>query len=140
MTKYLISFLLLFFCSIVIASASDLIWDPSEGTVKGYKIYSTDSDNVTKGKVILPGDYSANDTTVRFNDFPRRLNLKAGETYKLSVTAWNDYGESGHSNVVSYKRKIFEPENTEWPSVITLTVTVPVDCAVCNTSTRHHLN
>lgn len=110
--------------------ASDLAWDPSAGGPDGYKIYTTDSNGVSKGKVIKPGDYSANATRVRYSDFEKKLNLKVGETYMIYVTAWNDYGESGPSNTVSYDRPAFVPENSEWPSLVTVTVTVPVNCEI----------
>jgi hypothetical protein len=122
---------LLFFISLVMAAvlflicqaeAKDCSWGPSTGGPEGYKIYSTDSDNVTMGKVLMPAEYEENATAIYYRDFDEKLNLVAGETYTMWVTAWNQYGESGPSNTIEYTREEYTPESTEWPDIVNITV------------------
>jgi len=73
------------------AAGVTLAWDPSEGEVKGYRIYygtqshnytmSVDAGNVTQFTV---------------------SGLDEGKTYYFVVRAYNEVGESGDSNEVTW--------------------------------------
>jgi len=77
----------------VTVNATDLRWDASS-SADGYTVYFTDN----AGEQF---NYDAGaDTFVTDIDF--KLNLAYGTTYEFFVRAYNEAGESGDSNSVSY--------------------------------------
>lgn len=75
-----------------VVSAADLKWDASTGA-DGYKIY-----------------YNSNSKLVSETQIDiTELNLIPGIEYTMSVTAWNQMGESAPSNSVLYMLPSFTP-------------------------------
>ena len=77
--------LIVLFFTPTIISAETLVWDASSGTVNGYNVYYGTT----------PGDQSnyrdvGNVTQLDLNNLP----LSEGVTYYLSVSAYNEAGES----------------------------------------------
>lgn len=75
------------------AHAAALHWNPSSGTVDGYKVYySTSSSNLSTSKDV------GNVTSYNLDKFPLSENVQ----YYFSVTAYNNAGESPYSPQTSY--------------------------------------
>jgi len=75
----------------VFAATIHLAWDPSSGTVTGYRIYYGTSSGSYPNKVDVG---NVTECTIS--------NLQEGVTYYFVARAYNDYGESGNSNEVSW--------------------------------------
>ena len=90
-----LSFLIVLFAGFVVSStyAEILVWDPSTGTVDGYRIHYGTSQNNFDNSVDV-GD--ANEYSLDL------LPLAENVTYYFVVTAINQAGESDHSNMVSF--------------------------------------
>lgn len=70
-----------------------LAWDPSSGTVTGYRIYYGQSSGV----------YPSNKEVGNVTQYSLSgLGLEENKTYHFVVRAYNDVGESGNSNEVSW--------------------------------------
>ena len=84
------------------AYAEILVWDPSTGTVDGYRIHYGTSQNNFDNSVDVGNvtEYSLDS-----------LSLAENVTYYYVVTAFNEAGDSDRSNVVS-----FTPGDTTPPS------------------------
>jgi hypothetical protein len=90
--------LVLFFSTDVLAEPY-LAWDPSSGTVSGYRIYYGQS----------PGARTSSKEVGNVTQFPLSgLGLEEKKTYYFVTRAYNDVGESGDSNEVSWT----VPDNT----------------------------
>jgi len=75
-------------------AAGTLMWNPSTGTVQGYKVYYGTTNNG-------PYPNSANAgtaTSYALNNLP----LQEGATYYFVVRAYNPAGESANSNQISH--------------------------------------
>lgn len=83
------------------AASVRFAWNASEGTVTGYRIYY----GTTQGS--YPNRVEVGNETEHTVD-----GLDDGVTYYFVVRAYNDYGESGNSNVV------------QWPEPDTLSITI----------------
>lgn len=91
----------LFSCSLILAfllpcqalAEPYLAWDPSSGTVSGYRIYYGQS----------PGTHPLSKDVGNVTQYSLSgLNLEESKTYYFITRAYNDVGESGDSNEVSW--------------------------------------
>ena len=80
-----------FIDSVVFGAQVHLAWDPSSGKVDGYRIYygTTPGNHPIKIEVGNVTDYLV-------------TGLKDGTTYYFVIRAYNQYGESGDSNEISW--------------------------------------
>jgi len=103
MKKTIARILMMFLFPIMALAGATLQWDAPEGQVDGYIIYynewSQDVGSVTEFDVA-------------------GLNLQPGVDYAITVTAYNDAGESEKSNAVSYTQAAFVPDEKPCPVVI----------------------
>jgi len=118
MKKLLLVLAIVLITSIV--NAASLVWDASTGNVNGYVVYYTLTENVDdpqeawNSKKIEQG--------VMVENIRATLNLNAGSEYFFYVTAYNDAGQSGKSNTVTYVvPKYIPPED----SVLEQTIVIP---------------
>ncbi len=116
--KMTLSFLLLFstllFCKVGSAAQIKLAWDANtESDVAGYKIYYGTS----------PKSYSASVDVGNVTSY-HLTGLKGGQTYYLTVTAYNtSRSESSYSGEVSGVATEPTPPVTETPPTVTTTPT-----------------
>ncbi len=89
---FLIAAILLTICGVSL-HASVLKWNASTGDVSGYKIYY----GLSQGSYLFSEDVG-NVTQYSLDKF----SLSEGTTYYFVVRAYNAFGESGDSNVVTY--------------------------------------
>ena len=120
-------------CVLMVAApviAEDLItnklaWDPAQGAT-GYIIYGLNAETgLTQQNPMIQQDVG--NVTV----YPLApLNSPPGVTFNFAVSAYNQAGESGLSNIVSWTRPAFTPPQNitlppiQGPATVTITVTV----------------
>ena len=113
-SKYLRSYILvvtmLFFSTILARASVTFAWDPNpEPDVIGYRLhYGTQSG--VYSTILDIGNYVSETLT----------NLQAGNTYYVTVTAYNSVGESGYSNEVSITTPSNPPSGTPEVKLIPL--------------------
>jgi len=109
MKKLLITLLLLLFA--VPCFGAMLSWNASERST-GYLVYhneySNDVGNVTE-----------------LADFENTLNLVAGIDYSISVSAYNEYGESAKCDAIMFTRQAFIPDTNPGPVIINIPLDTP---------------
>lgn len=101
--------------------AADLAWDyPSDwAEIEGYIVYfnetgETDNPHI---KNVAKTDLVEDGVTVTYAGSEPKLNLQIGQTYDLFITAWNEAGESGASNIVVYEMPAaYQPPSDNLPS------------------------
>ncbi len=105
------------------AATIHLAWDPSSGTVNGYRIYYGTSSGNYPNRVEV-----GNVTECTISD------LQDGITYYFVARAYNDYGESGNSNEVTWTAGDVTPpgdvanlQAVPGPGKITFSWTNPTD-------------
>jgi len=92
-TKTIILTLIIVFVAITFVSAATLVWDPSSGTVDGYKVYyGTSATNPSKS--VNVGDV----TQYPVDSLPLSENVQ----YYICVSAYNTAGESAPCAPVAY--------------------------------------
>jgi len=92
-------------------SAATLKWDASVGTVEGYIVnYGT-----VEGE--YPHIFNVGNVTTLEN-MEAVLHLHPGVPYFLGVSAYNDSGESGLSNIVTYTRPAYVPPEDNLPPIV----------------------
>ena len=109
MKKLLIVLLLLLFA--VPALGATLSWNASDratGYLVYYNEYSNDVGNVTE-----------------IADFENTLNLVAGVDYNISVSAYNEYGESAKCDAIVFTRQAFIPDTNPAPVIINIPPDTP---------------
>lgn len=85
--------------------AADLVWDLDQyhDQTTGFTVYYTD--NVEQYNFTFSReDAEVREASVALVDIEDRLNLQYGTTYDFTLTRYNDSGESGHSNTVTWGR------------------------------------
>ena len=110
MKKIIFSILaILLFC--VNVNAATLVWTPGPSGVTneavGFTLYFGAEDNKTEYNVTVPVDVTSVDIDV--------LGLAHGIEYFFVVRAYNDVGESGPSNEVSYTLPAYAPPEDNLP-------------------------
>ena len=94
---------LIIFCPVTFAADVTLAWDPNPTPPDGYRLYyGTASGNYTESEDV--GNVTQYTLT----------NLSENDTYYIVVRAYNDTGESGNSNEVSWT---YDAPDTVAPSV-----------------------
>ena len=109
MKKLLIALMLLLFT--VPAMGATLSWNASDratGYLVYYNEYSNDVGNVTE-----------------IADFENTLNLVAGIDYNISVSAYNEYGESAKCDAIVFTRQAFVPDANPAPVIINIPPDTP---------------
>ena len=102
-TAFFTLFQLVIFFSNSFAAEVSLAWNPSTGNPDGYRIhYGTSSGNY--GQMIDVGNIT--EYTIS--------GLNSDVTYYFVTSAYNDYGQSGYSNEISW---IYSANDTQTPPV-----------------------
>lgn len=107
-----------------IAGAADLQWDyPSDWTdIIGYTVYFNEvgQTDTPHNKTVLTTDPELieDGTAVTYLDIDDKLNLQFDQPYNFYITAYNDGGESGPSNIISYTRSAYNPPVDSLPAPV----------------------
>jgi len=106
MKKLIFSLLVCFFALIpALACADHFEW--THAGADGFIIYYADQNNSYNYNVV--GDVRSCELSL--------LNLKPGVKYTFYATAYNESGESGPSNIITYTKKVFTPPANVLPVV-----------------------
>ena len=131
MKKIILLSLLLAFGFVGYGFAASLQFDHSDTEwekVTGYTFYFNEAgqtdDNYTK--TVLKEDLVRESETVTFVNIETKLNLSYNQDYVFSVTAYNDAGESGGSNIVNWTRGGFVPTEDNLPQATIINIPGPV--------------
>lgn len=91
-------------------SAADLAWDYAAdyADIDGWTVYYSDGVD-TYNKTFGKADVTEDGTTVRYVDIESKLNLAFDVPYTFTLHAYNDNGESGPSNDVTWERTGYDP-------------------------------
>lgn len=118
MRKFLLAILAIILLPSLLLAA-DLKWDfPSDWTdITGYTVYFTDgtegfNKSFTKSEAVQDG------VTVTYHNAEDKLNLQFNIQYSLYLAAYNDAGESGFSNTITYTRSAYVPPLDHLPPVV----------------------
>ena len=102
--------LLIFFCHA--AYGATLRWDASTGA-DGYTLYFN--------------GFTYNATETEVVDIDTTLNLHPATTYTFTVTAYNQMGESDHSNSIQYTTADgYTPPDNQLPITVTRPTTITI--------------
>ena len=117
MKKLLIGIIVLLMAGV--ANAADLQWDyPADwNDLTGYVVYFNEvGDTDTPwSKTLGKNDITQDGTSVTYADIDDKLNLQFNQPYNFYITAYNDSGESGPSNSISYERSGYSPPADSLP-------------------------
>jgi len=102
--------------ALAFGAGHSLAWDhPMDwDQITGYTIYFTDGIN-NYNKSILKADVVTDETTVLYSDIEANLNLDYDINYDIYIKAYNDAGESGTSNTVSFSQGGYSPPADSLP-------------------------
>lgn len=120
MKKLLIGIIVLLM-GVATANAADLQWDfPTDwNDLTGYIVYFNEigETDTPWTKTVLKDDpaISQDGASVTYSDVDDKLNLQFNQPYNLYITAYNNSGESGPSNIVSYTRTGYSPPADSLP-------------------------
>lgn len=104
----------------VLAFGASLQWDDPGAewdSIVGYTIYFSDGTE-DFNKTELKGNLTRADGSVTYADIDNNLNLHYGIEYTFYITAYNDSGESGPSNTVTYTREAYVPPLDHLPEAV----------------------
>ena len=122
MKRSLIVLFILVMASVV--GAATLKWDASVGTVEGYIVnYGT-----VEGE--YPHTFNVGNVT-ELENMEAVLHLHPGVGYFLGMSAYNDSGESGLSNIITYTRPAYVPPEDNLPSIV-IEIPEPPDQLILN--------
>ena len=102
------------------AFGADLQWDDpgTEWTsITGYTVYFSDGAENYNKTALIPELVRA-DGSVTYEDIDNKFNLHYAIEYSFYITAYNDSGESGPSNTVTYTREGYSPPLDHLPEVV----------------------
>jgi len=104
----------------VLAFGASLQWDDPGvewDTITGYTVYFSDGIG-DFNKSEITGDLIRADGSVTYTDIDNKLNLHYGIEYTFYITAYNESGESGPSNTVTYTREAYVPPLDHLPEAV----------------------
>ena len=115
MKKLILAFLLVLFITVP-AFAASLVWnyDAGHDVSIGYTVYFTDGVK-NYNKTFLVADCIVNGTEVRYDNIETILKLHYGVQYTFELARYNDAGESGHSNSITWTRNAYVPPTDSLP-------------------------
>jgi len=99
-----------------LAFGADAQWDyPADwDQIVGYTFYYSDGIN-NYNKSILKADTVSDGSNVTYADIESNLQLGYDITYDIYLTAYDEAGESGPSNTVSFSRSGYSPPADSLP-------------------------
>lgn len=126
--KSFLLILLILMLPTLVAAQTYLKWDAPPSTPAnqpdGYIIYYTETANAEPIEMIT--DYKYNCKSLQ-TEFPMAgLNLTPGVEYQITVTCYNEAGESDHSNVIRHIQPTFIPNADFKPVEIKIKGTVTI--------------
>ena len=123
MKKVFALFVMLSLVFVFTVQAASMVWDDPGleewGIIDGYVVYFTCCDGTeTYNKMLSKAELVRADNKVTYSNIEDNLNLHHSIVYSFYIKAYNDSGESGPSNTVTYTREGFVPPTNRLPDPV----------------------
>lgn len=109
------------------ANADRLLWDDPGANwdvITGYTIYYSDGGQ-NYNKSVLKAVLERAGGNVIYDDMEGNLNLHYDTEYSVHITAYNNSGESGPSNIITFTREGYSPPLDQLPSEVVSSPQLP---------------